>query len=314
MQAKCAVHPENLAGGTCTRCGNFVCYVDTEGGRFTTCEACRGRTSDAAFPLNRQSYNFGTLWDHSWNMFKTHWLMLSLGVLVPAVVGFVMAMFMNVLNLPLMMLGGRGSGDAMGAMAIGSVVMTFAFILAFYVVLGGIAVGYFRMIQDTQEGRAPDIGRMFSQFSKIGRVVLGLILIFVATFVVTFIFGMVFGLLGAGLRHVSDTLATVVTVPLLIALYVGVFFVSLPFQFFLPEIALTEVGTMDALKNCWKIADGYRWHMVLMFLVAVPIALVGMLACCVGIIPAYALIALLFTNLHRALRNGADGIVGEPVP
>src|SRR3954469_7195337 len=93
FKARCAIHAENPAGGTCTRCGNFLCFLDTEGGRFTTCEACRNRTSDAAFPMTRQGYSFGALWDHSWNMFKVHWLMLSVGILIPFIVGFVMSFF-----------------------------------------------------------------------------------------------------------------------------------------------------------------------------------------------------------------------------
>ncbi|MFL5319315.1 MAG: hypothetical protein ACJ790_06630, partial [Myxococcaceae bacterium] len=198
LKARCVVHPDNLAGGTCTRCGNFVCYVDTEGGRFTTCEACRNRTSDAAFPLTRQTYNFGALWDHSWNMFKVHWLMLSVGLLVPGFVVLVLALIAQAMSLPLMLLGGRG-GDASVAAIAGSLVVGFGMFFVIFIAGGSMLLGYHRMQQDVQEGRPPDIGRMFSQFPKIGRLIVGGIVLVLAYFLVAFLTGAVFGLLTFGL-------------------------------------------------------------------------------------------------------------------
>lgn len=309
LKAKCAAHPDNLAGGTCTRCGNFICYVDTEGGRFTTCVSCRNRTTDASFTMTRQQYSFSALWDYSWNLFKTHWLILSAGVLILFVTSFVLSFVLRIVTVPLALLGGKaGAAIAIPISLVTSILIQF--------VVGLVGVGLYRMIQDVQEGRSPDIGRMFSQFSKAGQLAIASVIIggsmFAVTFVVTMITGVGIAGLSSGGFGETGSSAAMAAVPLLIGLYLAVFIAGMPFfMFMLPEIALTDVGAMEVLKNCWTIARGYRLEMFLVGLVSVPIMFAGMLACCVGFLPALSLVMILFTTMHRALRNGAEGVIGE---
>lgn len=273
------------------------------------CVACRGRNEDA-FPLRRQGYSFSALWDLSWKLFQQHWLMLSVGVLIPLTTAFLLMMLVNVVALAPMAL--MADGGANPLVAIGSSLITLPLMFAVMVVVGAIGVGFFRMIQDAQDGRNVDVGRMFSQFSKIGRMLLGMFLIFVASFIASFIVGALVAAVGGGVGMMDETAGVIVTIPLMVVLYVAIFYFTLPFQFFLPELSLTDVGAIDALRNCWKITDGYRWQMVLLGLVFVPISMAGMMAFCVGVIPAYALMGLMLANMHRALRNGAEGVVGIP--
>lgn len=309
---RCVTHPDNLAGGTCSRCGNFLCYVDTEGGRFTTCDACRARTGiSTAFPLNRANYNFGALWDYCWGVFKQHWLMLSVGMLIPFAAVFVMSFVIQLIQMPFLM-AGRGE-DGGGAMpAVGLMIFSFVMMFVLYGVLGVIMMGYFRMVHDVLDGGQPDIGRLFSQFRKTGTLIVSGILMILGYYLVAAI------TLGPAvaaallLKSVSEGGAIAAAVLLGGAGVFALLYLILPFTNWLQEVAYADgVGPIQVLLNCWRAAEGFRLQIVLVSLASIPIAIAGLLACCVGIIPAYALIFLLMTGIHRAIRTGAEGVIPQ---
>src|ERR1700737_530025 len=76
-QAQCAIHPGQLARGTCDRCGNFMCGECSQGGQSLLCPKCRQLAGASPFPFTRTDYDFGRLWDYGWNVFRNDWLMLS---------------------------------------------------------------------------------------------------------------------------------------------------------------------------------------------------------------------------------------------
>lgn len=183
---RCVTHPDSLAGGTCTRCGNFLCYVDTEGGRFTTCEACRLRTGVlGAFPLNRSTYNFGSLFAYCWSAFKTHWLMLSVGMLIP-IIAFAVLYVVIYGAVIAFVLGGKefswlrdGSLTTKVLTGIGGGAVTVVMLTA----VGTLIVGFFRICNDVLDGGQPDIGRMFSVFNRMGRTLVVWFVLMVGSYV-----------------------------------------------------------------------------------------------------------------------------------
>lgn len=54
---------------------------------------------------------------------------------------------------------------------------------------------------------------------------------------------------------------------------------------FAPFIAATEnVGVDDAFRKSWRLTKGHFWKLLLMNLSFIPITIVGLLCCCVGVI------------------------------
>lgn len=316
--ARCVTHPDNLAGGTCSRCGNFLCYVDTEGGRFSTCETCRARTGlSGAFPLNRENYNFGALWDYCWNLFKEHWLMLSVGVLIPLIAYFVIYFALYSVMLGAMFAGGNifrgGAEDGAGAIATGiaSMAMMFGMALILSIVVGMLTVGFCRMCLDVLEGGQPDIGRMFSVFNKAGRGALVFATLTIGSYLVAAVTLGPAALSFALLESSNETLAIVLAAVLGVVGFVAYMFLLLPIYLLPQEMAFADVGVFQWISNVWKTASGFRWSIVLLTLVCIPIYFLGILACCIGVLPALALMGLLFNGLQRALRTGAPGVVPQ---
>jgi hypothetical protein len=301
--ARCALHPEALAQGTCTRCGNFMCFACTEGGRQTSCPTCRARAGGHAFPFTRDSWTVSGLWDYCFEIFKREWVMLSVAVLVTLGITLIVQLMGNI--LPML-------GEAAGSTAL-SVGLTVVSFLVQNVVQGVMGMGLMRMLLDMLHGQRADIGRLFSQFHKIGVYLASVLLIFAAAL-------LVFGILAALLFVIAvpggtfpESFSEVNWEPSRIILAVGVGVLSLPGLIYLflplyllqPELAHEEhPSALQSLRHCYAYMRGQRLAAVGFSLVNMLLLFAGLLACCVGFIPALGLSYLLVSALYLALRAG----------
>jgi hypothetical protein len=293
--AHCAIHADQPAARTCTRCGNFMCSTCTQGGTQTLCPACQQRMGmGEGFPLTRDSWTFSALWDYCFEIFKREWLMLSVGVLI--FLG--MVMIVSFLSQVLV-----GIGAAMESPAL-IIVITVANTLVQMVVQNVFLVGLMRMLFDMLQGGKADIGRIFSQLHKAGTIILStllfLMLIIIAMAVIVGIgFALGSALGEEALPFVIGGLVVVAFVPLIYFL--------LPLYLLQAEIAYSEdVGPIQAIKNCYVLARGQRLSLFGVSMVAGLVAIAGVFACCVGVLPAVGLGYLLIGGLYLALRNGAE--------
>ena len=309
--ANCAIHPMAGATGTCERCGNFMCEVCSQRGQHALCPACRARTGEVLFPLRRDTWNFGALWDYCFEAFKRDWLMLSVAVLVwLAVTG--------VANFTGNIAGAVVQNE--NAWVLGIILMVIAMVVQ-TAVQGVMGLGMMRVVFDVLEGGGVDIARLFSQFPKVGRylvmvllaglmLVLPLVLLFCVLSLVGLVavgvsVGDVFGgeSFGSGRELALVAIfggAGVLT--LLPALYFGI-----PLYLMQAELTFNEdVSPTQALRNCYTLAHGERLSIFGVSLLVGLLVFGGMLACCVGILPALALGQLLLGGLYLALRNGSE--------
>ena len=94
---------------------------------------------------------------------------------------------------------------------------------------------------------------------------------------------------------------------LVVGLCLLVVYLSLPLLFLVPELLLcAHPGLLRPLRNCYRVLAGRRLVALALSLGSGVLVLAGLVACCVGIVPALALVQLLMGGLYLALRRGAD--------
>ena len=309
--ANCAIHPMVGATGTCERCGNFMCEVCSQRGKHILCPACRARTGDMAFPLRRDSWNFGALWDYCYEAFKRDWLMLSVAVLVWLAVGTVANFTTNIASVVL---------ESSDAWVLGGILL-FVSLIVQTAVQGVMALGMLRVVFDVLAGGGVDIARLFSQFSKVGRylvtvllaavmLVLPLVLLFCVLSLVGLVaVGVSVGDIFAGQSFGSGREMALVGVFAVAGLltFIPALYFGIPLYLMQAELTFNDdVSPMQALRNCYTLARDERLSIFGVSLFVGLLIILGMLACCVGVFPALGLGQLLLGGLYLALRNGSE--------
>ncbi len=296
-RAQCALHPDQPAMHTCTRCGSFMCSTCAEGGAQTLCPACQQRLGmEQTFPLTRDNWSFSALWDYCFEIFKREWLMLGVAVLTLFGVTFIV----QLVTAPLQAIGAAMKSQVF------TVIFSIASMIIQQAVQGMLGLGLMRMMFDVLQGRKLDIGRLFSQFHKVGIFLISLLLVFL-------MFGIPLGAIGAivGIARLATGMEWTALAPLAVVLgllaVVPLIYFLIPLSLMQAELAYNDDATpMQILRNCYAYARGERLSIVGVSLVGGLVAFVGMLACCVGVLPAAGLSYLLLAGLYLALRTGAD--------
>jgi hypothetical protein len=295
--ASCALHPDQQATRTCERCGNFMCVVCTQGGEQVTCPTCRERTGEGqGFPLRRDTWNFNKLWEYSLALFKVHWLILSAAVLIVGGIGIVVNLISQLLPL---------IGNAVDSQAV-TVILTVVAAVVQNVIQGVLGIGLARMVLDVLQGKPPDIGRVFSQFHKAGTYFVTLLIVMVCALVpVGVITAMIVGLMTA-FKNSGPAIA--IAIALGVLAFIPLIYVALPLVLLQPEMAFRDQlpSPMQLLRNCFSYARGERLNILGVQLIGGLIVFAGVLACCIGAVPAAALSSLLTTGLYLALSNGGN--------
>jgi len=318
--AHCPIHPEFQAVSTCSRCGNFMCRTCGEGGSQVLCPTCRQREGvGQTFPLNRENWSVSALVDQSWSAFKREWVMLCVGVLIFMAASFAGQLVSQVFSVA------AGAANSL-------VVTAFAIILgmmASYVIQGAVTLGFLRMSMDVLNGQRADLTRMFSQFGKVlpymGALLLSFLLILPLLVLIAVgavgaglvsgtvswaelmsLAGQSGGDLNAAMRPMASGFMVMGVTAFVLYLFPGVWLL-MPLILVQPELARSESpGVVETLRRCFAYAKGQRlailWTMVLGSLFMV----VGVMLCCVPMIPALAVFQLMLAGLCLALSNGAE--------
>lgn len=296
--ALCPRHPDQVARGTCTRCGTFMCDACSEGGTRTQCPDCREREGLGGFPLHRGTWNFSALWDVCWAAFQREWLMLSLGALITFGLSFVAQMLANLLP----MVGGALNSGGLTVLltAVGFVLQT--------TVSGVLALGLLRMVHEVLLGQRADLGRIFSQLHKTGTYLLALLfmmLMMLPAFAV--VGGVMVGVLlmtGSGALNSRDFFSVMpVVLGVGVVALVPFLYLYLPLALVQPALAVDDdLSAVDALRRCYARVRGERLSVLGTVLVSMLVTFAGVIACCVGFFPATGLAYLLLVGLYLALR------------
>ncbi|QSQ11609.1 hypothetical protein [Myxococcus landrumensis] len=290
-----------------------MCDICGEQGTQSQCPTCRERDGQGrAFPMDRNNWTIGGLFEVSWAAFKREWVMLTVCALL-----FLMGV----------MLGGAVSevlklvGEKMGGAA--SVVFILLGTVLSWVVQGVAIMGMMRVCLDVIQGQRADVGRLFSQVNKVGAYVvsnllavaifLPIILLCFAVMVGAFV--AVAGISVSDLSSVSDvkqlmemTQASV----LLVAVGLCVLIVAVPSIWIGMPLALVSVAladtenpkVIDTIRKCFGYVKGQRLSMFGAAFLATLILMVSVFLCCLPVIPAMGFFYLLFAGLYLSLSRG----------
>jgi hypothetical protein len=298
--AQCALHSDQPAMRTCTRCGSFMCSFCAEGGAQSLCPTCQQRLGlGQLFPLTRDNWSFSALWDYCFEIFKREWLMLSAAMLVYFGIVFVVQLVSSV--LPAIGTAAKSQGLFLILTSVSTVLQQ--------AVQGVMGLGLMRMMFGLLQGQKLDIGQLFSQFHKVGTLLLTVLLVFLIVIVPVGILGAIGGTIAyiqgsSGMQWSSLGLFAVVVGVLGL---VPLIYFLIPLFLMQPELAYKDdVTATQVIRNCYAYARGQRLSIFGVGLVGMLVTLVGLLACCVGMLPAMGLTYLLFAGLYLALRNGAE--------
>ncbi|WP_338871887.1 hypothetical protein [Myxococcus stipitatus] len=311
--ATCPLHPENLAQRTCTRCGTFMCDICGEHGTQSQCPSCREREGQGrAFPLDRNNWSIGGLFEVSWEAFKREWVMLTVCAL---------------LFLVAVMIGGGISellgfiGEKMGGAA--HIVFILVGTVLSWVVQGFAIMGMMRVCLDVIQGERADVGRLFSQFNKVGAYVVTNLLavaiftpvVLVCLAVLVAAFTVVAGVNLADVGSMSDfkqllemtQSAAVLGAVGLCVLLIGITSVWLGMPLALVSVALADTENpkaMETIRKCFGYVQGQRVAMLVVGLLASIILFVSFMLCCLPVVPAMGFFYLLFAGIYLSLSRG----------
>jgi hypothetical protein len=322
--ARCALHPDQVAIHVCARCGSFMCGACSQGGVGSNCPSCRRLSDSSPFPFVRNDFSFNQIFSFAIETFKRDWLMLCLAVLIVLAVSGMASGISSLLNQVILAVLGLSEDSRrpfsnipvlMVSMSIGIVVST----LISAVVQGFMTLGLYRVVIDVLDGKKADLGRLFSQGRKVGRYFVLYLIIMALTLLPMVV---VSGLMAAGVLVTSGvsmsdldsntfnellgpgTLAVLFLG--LLALIVYLFWLMPLWLFGVPELVVSEASATEALGRAWRMADQMRMNAILYSMASGLVILAGVVACCVGIIPAMAVYYLMTVGLFLAVRNGPE--------
>lgn len=314
--AKCVLHPGRLARTTCPRCGSFGC-PECLPAPDVQCPTCQQLTGRGPFPFTRDAFSFDALFGFAFAKWKAEWVMLSVAFLVVIVAQWVGGLISNLLTMGITfavtdrvdpLIGGvlRTTG------AISNNVLGTAIAGVFQMGFAGIAL-------DVLHGRRADVGKIVSQYRKLGRYLVhygvtvaavGAVVIawFAATAAVALAAsGMAFRLDGIddALDRAAPAAIAVLGVSGLAFVPVGLF-VWTHYVLGVNELVSTECGAFEAIRRAYQMTDGVRLRAMGYPFVAGVLMVAGVFACCVGLFPAAALAQLLTGALYLTLRGARN--------
>ncbi len=205
------------------------------------------------------------------------------------------------------------SGDGSPAMAALDTVMDVFFQLLQTVVSGVFTLGFVAMAVRALNGKKANIGALFSQLSKVWKivvqsivVVLGIALIILPIVVIIILMFVGPVTLDTPMSEITDkagrpfAIAGLVFLPIYVYILLGILFAQ-------SELAFNDdSGPISAIVYSWRIARGRRLRIFSVGMVAALIMLGSAMLCGIGLLFGLPFATLLFVALYLALRNGAD--------
>ena len=147
------------------------------------------------------------------------------------------------------------------------------------VLSGTFMVGIYRAILGMLAGRPPTIEMMFSGFDRFGQA-------FVASLVYSLLVGIGF----------------------VFCIVPGVF-LAIMWMFISPILAETDLDFWPAMEASANLTKGYRWELFCLALASIPVLLLGLLCCCIGVVVAQAVVITAFALAYRFLQGRQRAMV-----
>jgi uncharacterized membrane protein len=158
-----------------------------------------------------------------------------------------------------------------------------------FIIGGAIAVGIWRAVLGMVDGRAPEVGMMFSGFDQFGDAFLAYLVRFL--------------LVALGY----------------LCLIVPGIILSVMWAFTFPVLAETRLSFWEAMRRSAVLTEGYRWRIFLLALACFLVIMLGLIVVCVGIFIAIPVCVTAFALAYRwlqdrkGMRHVAGGTPGGPM-
>ena len=144
---------------------------------------------------------------------------------------------------------------------------------------GAIAVGIWRAILGTIDGRRPDIEMLFKGFDRFG---------------------------DALLAHL--VMAILITLGFVCLIVPGII-LSIMWMFTYPVLGETNLGFWEAMRESSRITEGYRLQLFLLVLASILVLLLGFLVVCLGVYVALPVVFTAWGLAYRFLQAKKGGVV-----
>jgi hypothetical protein len=206
------------------------------------------------------------------------------------------------------------SGPDTSAMFVAvDVVVQVALYLIQLVISGVFTLGLWAMAMRGLHGQKTTVGTLFSQLSKVGKYVAQTLVVFSGIALIILPVVVIVWLVFIGpvdletpMSEIMDDAgrpfawASLLLVPLYVYILTGITFIQ-------AELAFNDdAGPIEAIIYSWRIAQGKRWRIIGVGLLAMLIFAGSAMFCGIGLLFGAPLGTLLVGALYLGLRNGAD--------
>ena len=172
-----------------------------------------------------------------------------------------------------------------------------------------LTVGINRAILGMLAGRKPEIEMMFGAFDRFGQA-------FAAALVMGILVTLAFGLLivpavllgGLGQAFPDSSVTVIFWIIAFCVMLVPGMYLTMMWMLTLLIIADTDKDFWAAMQESARLTQGYRWSLFCLCLAWIPIALLGLLALCIGIVVAQAVFATALALAYRFLQVKKAGV------
>ena len=200
--------------------------------------------------------------------------------------------------------------DALMAIIIGAIVVQLCLSLVGWIGGAWIRTGYYRLHQNLLGGM--DSGNtLFSGGDRFVDMLIWRLLAGLISLVPFIIFGAIFGLGAMFLPPSMTAVGVILAVVLGLILLIVMIYIHLGLYFGDHLVALDNKKPMEALSESWAMASGNRSHLFLYTFVLGLFALLGLFACCVGIIATSAITHIGTTEAYLLATRGHTNITTE---
>lgn len=266
-----------------------MCDSCTQQGQHVMCPPCRERTGDG-FRFTRDAWTVEGLTRHAWQCFKRDWAVM-LGV---------MAIFAAITTV---LVGGQllgqfalfGTLQPTEGLALDVLAYSTATTVVSQMVMYPFMVGFFVLCMDVLRARPTEFGMLFVPFARFGKVLPAAIIAGLPQLAFNAVTSVITGILGPLEGAIVVAAVTVGALPALI--YVGIGWGFAPGCLAQDP----ELGGVDALRRSWRMVDGRRWSIILVWIVSSLLILAGCVPCLLGLPVVAPLTSLLWVGSYLAL-------------
>lgn len=245
-----------------------------------------------SFPMRRESFDLMEALSYSWERYTAQWLLPTVSAVAFFVLTYVLAF-----------LRGLGQLAAMEVDPNLSIAVSFGVQVVSNVMNAALMAVMMRMAVAALQGQTLSAEHV-TQGLRRAPVFIALQLFYFAVFAgLAAPFGAAFGLglfqgVDESLLFGGIAVGALLLFPLLIYVMLGLGSAGIE------SVIDPDVGIVEAFKRSWAVADGQRFTMLLGGFISFLLSLLGVIACCVGILPMWVLTMFLWAATYLGLRTG----------